>query len=53
VKVLPADERSIHKFNGATFEKIYNSHNPRSIQPSTTYTLPYWLGVYHGLIKYD
>jgi hypothetical protein len=53
VKALPADERSIHKFNGATFENIDGSHNPNSMQPSTTYTLPYWLGVYHNLIKLD
>ncbi len=24
-KVLPADERSIHKFNGATFDNIFSS----------------------------
>lgn len=53
VKVLPADERSIHKFNGATFQNIDRNHNPKSIQPSTTFTLPYWLGAYHEMIKYD
>ena len=29
-KVLPADERSVHKFNGATFENI-NSGNKDQI----------------------
>ena len=50
VKVLPADERSIHKFNGATFDRPDGNHVPSVIEAVTPYTLPYWLGVYHGML---
>jgi hypothetical protein len=50
--VLPADERSIHKFNGATFDRI-TSNNYNRREAATPYTLPYWLGVYHNMIVYE
>ncbi len=31
IKVLPADERSIHKYNGATFNKVDLDHNSNSM----------------------
>jgi len=49
IKVLPKDERSLNKFNSATYQDI-DGANPNSIEPSTTYTLPYWLGIYHNMI---
>jgi hypothetical protein len=49
IKVLPKDERSMYKFNSATFDKPYRGSN-NSMEPPTTYTLPYWLGVYHKMI---
>ena len=52
IKPLPADERSYHKFNGATFSKIDQNHSPSIMEAATMYTLPYWLGVYHGMIQY-
>ena len=50
IKVLPADERSNHKFNGATFNRIDENHGPNSVEGSTTFSTPYWFGVYHNLI---
>ena len=51
IKVLPADERSIHKFNSGTFHNI-DEGNPNSMQAATIYTLPYWMGVYHNMLKF-
>ena len=48
--VAPADERAMHKYNGSTFE-MDNCHNPGEIEGSTTYSLPYWMGRYHGMLK--
>lgn len=31
IKALPADERSLHKFNGANFDKIDQNHVPNSM----------------------
>ena len=47
--VAPADERSMHKYNGSTYE-MDNNHNPVEMEGSTTYTLPYWMGRYYGLL---
>ena len=52
IKVLPGDERSVHKFNGATFTKI-DAHSPTTMEAATLFTLPYWLGVYHGMLEYS
>ncbi len=49
-KVAPADERAMHKYNGSTFE-MDSSYNPNEMEGSTTYTLPYWMGRYHGMLK--
>ncbi len=48
--VAAPDERSMHKYNGSTFE-IDNAHNVNEMEGSTTYSLPYWMGRYHGMIK--
>ena len=50
VKVLPADERFIHKMNIATFNRPDINHLATMIEAATPYTLPYWLGVYHGML---
>ncbi len=48
--VAAPDERSIHKYNESSFflDSHYYIH---CMEASTTYTLPYWMGVYHGIIK--
>ncbi len=48
-KVAAADERSMHKYNGSTYE-IDNAHNPGEMEGSTTYSLPYWMGRYHNML---
>ncbi len=48
--VAAPDERSMHKYNGSTYE-IDNNYNVNEIEGSTTYALPYWLGRYHGMIE--
>ena len=48
-KVAAADERSLHKYNGSTYE-IDNAHNPGEMEGSTTYSLPYWMGRYHNML---
>ena len=49
-KVAPPDERALHKFNNSTY-KLNSDHSPYSMEGSTTYTLPYWMGRYHGMLK--
>ena len=49
-KVAPADERALHKYNGSTYE-MDNCHNIYEMEGSTTYTLPYWMGRYHGMLE--
>lgn len=48
--VAAADERAFHKYNGSTFD-INDAHNPYEMEGSTTYSLPYWMGRYHGMLK--
>lgn len=48
IRVVPFDERAIHKYNGSTYR--LNDDNPNQMEASTTYTLPYWMGRYHGMI---
>ncbi len=48
--VAAPDERAIHKFNNSTYV-LEDHHSPNSMEGSTTYTLPYWMGRYHGMIK--
>ena len=47
--VAPFDERSMHKYNGSTYE-MDNNYNPGEMEGSTTYSLPYWMGRYHGML---
>lgn len=47
--VAAPDERALHKFNNSTY--LLNDDNANSMEGSTTYTLPYWMGVYHGMLK--
>ncbi len=47
--VAAPDERSIHKFNGSTYN-LDGNYNPNEMEGSTTYTLPYWMGRYHGML---
>ena len=46
--VAAPDERALHKFNNSTYK--LNDDNPNKMEGSTTYTLPYWMGVYHGML---
>ncbi len=48
--VAAPDERALHKYNNSSFW-LDNHYNPRHLEASTTYTLPYWLGLYHGMLK--
>ena len=47
--VAPFDERAMHKYNGSTYE-MDNCYNPYEMEGSTTYSLPYWMGRYHGML---
>ena len=49
-KVAAPDERALHKFNNSTY-KLDSDHSPYAMEGSTTYTLPYWMGRYHGMLK--
>ena len=53
VNVLPGDERSVHKYNGATFNKIDENHSQTNMEAATIFTLPYWFGAYHKMIEYS
>ena len=48
-KVAAPDERALHKYNGSSYV-LYDSYNPYQMEGSTTYTLPYWMGRYHGML---
>lgn len=48
--VAAPDERALHKYNTSSYY-ISGYHNSNMMQGSTTYTLPYWLGVYHGMLN--
>ncbi len=48
-EVAAPDERAFHKYNGSTFD-IDDAHNPGEMEGSTTYSLPYWMGRYHGML---
>ncbi len=52
--VAAPDERAIHKFNLPTYVLQGNDqeyYQPLVMEASTTYTLPYWFGRYHHLLK--
>jgi hypothetical protein len=48
--VAPPDERSVYKYNTNSYT-LTRWHLPYCTQASTTYTLPYWMGVYHGMLQ--
>ena len=48
--VAAPDERSLYKYNTSSYFLDLH-HYIICMQPSTTYTLPYWMGVYHGIIE--
>ncbi|MBQ7548353.1 MAG: Ig-like domain-containing protein [Clostridia bacterium] len=48
-KVAAPDERSLTKYNSSTY--YLNRDSRWNHEGSTTYTLPYWMGRYHGMIK--
>jgi hypothetical protein len=48
-KILPSDERHLHKFNAASFNDI-DKGDKNSMEACTIYTLPYWMGVYHKML---
>ena len=48
IRVVPQDERNLHKFNGPTYE--LGGGDANRMEGSTTYTLPYWMGRYHNMI---
>lgn len=48
--VAPPDERQLHKYNGSSYT-LGDKSDSEWMEGSTTYTLPYWLGRYHGLLK--
>ncbi len=49
-KVAAPDERAFHKYNGSSFD-LDDAHNPGEMEGSTTYSLPYWMGRYHGMLE--
>ena len=49
-KVAAPDERALHKYNGSTYYLGMYSESG-VMEGSTTYTLPYWMGRYHGMLK--
>ena len=48
--VAPPDERTVYKYNTNSYT-LTRWHAPYCTQASTTYTLPYWMGVYHGMLQ--
>ena len=47
--VAAPDERALHRMNASTYH-LDGYHINYCMQPSTSYTLPYWMGVYHGML---
>lgn len=48
--VAAPDERMLYKYNTSSYF-LDGYHRTNCMQASTTYTLPYWMGVYHGIIE--
>ena len=48
--VAAPDERAFHKYNGSSFD-LDDAHNVGEMEGSTTYSLPYWMGRYHGMLE--
>ena len=49
-KVAAPDERAFHKYNGSSYD-LDDAHNIYEMEGSTTYSLPYWMGRYHGMLE--
>ncbi|MFA5448968.1 MAG: Ig-like domain-containing protein [Clostridia bacterium] len=49
--VAAPDEKAFAKFNKANYVLHSYDHEPYVREGSTTYTLPFWLGLYHGMLK--
>jgi len=49
-KVAAPDERHLHKYNGSSYY-LGDTSEAYCMEGSTTYTLPYWMGRYHGLLE--
>lgn len=49
--VAAPDERSLHKYNTSSYFLDNWYHQTNCMEASTTYTLPYWMGSYHEIIK--
>ena len=47
--VAAPDERAFHKYNESSYQ-LDSWYNTNRMQGSTTYTLPFWLGMYHGML---
>ncbi|MBE6783552.1 MAG: hypothetical protein E7536_06025 [Ruminococcaceae bacterium] len=48
--VAAPDERALHKYNENSY--ILNGYYQQTcMEASTTYTLPYWMGRYHGMLS--
>ena len=47
--VAAPDERALHKYNSSTYT-LEGYHSPGRLETCTTYTLSYWLGVYHSML---
>lgn len=47
--VAAPDERSMHKYNENSY-LLTAYHHSGFMEGSTTYTLPYWMGRYHGML---
>ncbi len=47
-KVAAPDERGLHKFNNSTY--VLEEYSPNQMEGGTTYTLPFWLGMYHKML---
>ena len=48
--VAAPDERAFHKYNGSSYD-LNDAHNIYEMEGSTTYSLPYWMGRYHGMLE--
>ncbi len=48
--VAAPDERALGKYNQCTYN-LTRPYNTDIKESSTTYTLPYWMGRYHGMLK--
>ncbi len=48
--VAAPDERAMYKYNINTYN-LETYANSNCMEPSTTYTLPYWMARYHGIIN--